>query len=115
MAASERIFQLLDTAEYDGGARTNLSATVPDPSADKSAGTLAVELQAAEFSYGAEQILRGVNVRVPRGATVAVGGATGSGKSTIIKLLTRLYERDAGSIRIDGVDVRDIPLKELRR
>jgi ATP-binding cassette subfamily B protein len=42
-------------------------------------------------------------------------GATGSGKSTVIKLLTRLYERDRGAIRIDGVDVRDIPLAELRR
>jgi ATP-binding cassette subfamily B protein len=52
---------------------------------------------------------------VPRGATIAVVGATGSGKSTVIKLLTRLYERDRGAIRIDGVDVRDIPLAELRR
>jgi len=51
---------------------------------------------------------------VPRGATVAVVGATGSGKSTVIKLLTRLYERTKGSIRIDAVDVRDIPLDELR-
>ena len=53
--------------------------------------------------------------RVPRGATVAVVGATGSGKSTVIKLLTRLYERDRGAIRIDGVDIRDLPLAELRR
>jgi ABC-type multidrug transport system fused ATPase/permease subunit len=67
------------------------------------------------FSYGAEPVLRGVDVRVPRGATVAVVGATGSGKSTVIKLLTRLYERDRGSIRIDGIDVRDIALAELRR
>jgi ATP-binding cassette, subfamily B, multidrug efflux pump len=52
---------------------------------------------------------------VPRGATVAVVGATGSGKSTVIKLLTRLYERDRGAIRIDGVDVRDLTLAELRR
>jgi ATP-binding cassette subfamily B protein len=67
------------------------------------------------FSYGAEPVLRGIDVRVPRGATIAVVGATGSGKSTVIKLLTRLYERDRGAIRIDGVDVRDIPLATLRR
>ncbi len=67
------------------------------------------------FTYGAEPVLRGVNVRVPRGATVALVGATGSGKSTVIKLLTRLYERTSGAIRIDGVDVRDIALPELRR
>ncbi|HEX8112110.1 MAG TPA: ATP-binding cassette domain-containing protein, partial [Kofleriaceae bacterium] len=59
--------------------------------------------------------LRGVDVRVSRGSTIAMVGATGSGKSTVIKLLTRLYERDRGAIRIDGVDVRDIALAELRR
>jgi ATP-binding cassette subfamily B multidrug efflux pump len=115
MAASERIFQLLDTAEYDGGTPSALSATRPETDDNRPANPIAVELAGVQFSYGAEPILRGVDVRVPRGATVAVVGATGSGKSTIIKLLTRLYERDAGSIRIDGVDVRDIPLKELRR
>ena len=75
----------------------------------------AVELAGVHFSYGAEPVLRGVDLRVPRGATVAVVGATGSGKSTVIKLLTRLYERDRGAIRLDGVDIRDIPLAELRR
>nr|MBA3818474.1 ATP-binding cassette domain-containing protein [Deltaproteobacteria bacterium] len=67
------------------------------------------------FSYGAEPVLRGVDVRVPRGATVAVVGATGSGKSTVIKLLTRLYEHDRGSIRIDGVSITSLSLAELRR
>ena len=113
MAASERIFQLLDTEEYDGGIRSR--ATMPDDEpAPRGADTPAVELAGVTFSYGAEPVLRGVDLRVPRGATVAVVGATGSGKSTIIKLLTRLYERNGGTIRIDGVDVRDIPLAELR-
>src|SRR4029079_7662418 len=67
------------------------------------------------FSYGAEPVLRGVDVKIPRGSTIAMVGATGSGKSTVIKLLTRLYERDRGAIRIDGVDVRDLSLDELRR
>ena len=117
MAASERIFQLLDTAEWDGGmAPQGAGSLLPTrPEHEAEPGPIAVELTGVHFSYGAETILRGVDLRVPRGATVAVVGATGSGKSTIIKLLTRLYERDSGSIRIDGVDVRDIPLKELRR
>jgi ATP-binding cassette subfamily B protein len=111
MAASERIFQLLDTEEYDGAAPlTSTSAAAPDTGPT----TPAVELAGVTFSYGAEPVLRGVDLRVPRGATVAVVGATGSGKSTIIKLLTRLYERDGGAIKIDGVDVRDLPLDELR-
>jgi ATP-binding cassette subfamily B protein len=108
MAASERIFQLLDTKEWDGG-ETKAAAAPP---ADETAP--AIELAGVHFSYGAEPVLRGVDVKVPRGATVAVVGATGSGKSTVIKLLTRLYEHDRGDIKLDGVDVRAVPLGELR-
>jgi ATP-binding cassette subfamily B protein len=113
MAASERIFQLLDTKEWDGGGAA--PQAVADAPARRREDVPAVELEGVHFSYGAEPVLRGVDVRVPRGATVAVVGATGSGKSTVIKLLTRLYEHDRGAIRIDGVDVRRIPLAELRR
>jgi ATP-binding cassette subfamily B protein len=133
MAASERIFQLLDTDELDGGIANDVDVTKPDwidrdagsgqprsPGAESGApkpnlAGPAVELAGVHFSYGAEPVLRGIDLRVPRCATVAVVGATGSGKSTVIKLLTRLYERDRGAIRVDGVDVRDIPLPELRR
>jgi ATP-binding cassette, subfamily B, multidrug efflux pump len=117
MAACERIFQLLDTDERDGDAGS-ADVTKPEwgdlPTKRQPAGP-AVELAGVHFSYGAEPVLRGVDVRVSRGSTIAVVGATGSGKSTVIKLLTRLYERDRGAIRIDGVDVRDLPLAELRR
>jgi ATP-binding cassette subfamily B protein len=111
MAASERIFQLLDTDEPDGAAAP---ATAPDGHAAPVTDTPAIELAGVHFSYGAEPVLRGIDVSVPRGATVAVVGATGSGKSTVIKLLTRLYERERGSIRLDGVDIRDLPLADLR-
>ncbi len=114
MAASERIFQLLDTDEPDGAA--DPKATRGDGAAAKpNKQAPAIELANVHFSYGAEPILRGLDMRVPRGATVAVVGATGSGKSTVIKLLTRLYERDRGAIKLDGVDIRDLPLAELRR
>ena len=119
MAASERIFQLLDTDEPDGDTGATGMATLPErtdrPAAAPKPTGPAVELAGVHFSYGAEPVLRGIDVRVPRGATVAIVGATGSGKSTVIKLLTRLYERDRGAIRIDGVDVRDLPLDELRQ
>ena len=111
MAASERIFQLLDTRELDGGFA---ETTVTDGPRKPVPGAPAVELAGVHFSYGAEPVLRGVDLRIPRGATVAVVGATGSGKSTVIKLLTRLYERDRGAIRLDGVDVRDLSLPDLR-
>lgn len=111
MAASERIFQLLDTDEFDG------AGSAAAPTVDQSSGTapIAIELVDVYFQYGTEPVLRGLDLRVPHGATVAVVGATGSGKSTVIKLLTRLYERDRGSIRLDGVDIRDLPLADLRR
>jgi ATP-binding cassette subfamily B protein len=108
MAASERIFQLLDTKEFDGAAKADRPLTTPPADAP------AITLDNIEFSYGAEPILRGVSVDVPRGATVAIVGATGSGKSTVIKLLTRLYEHDRGDIKLDGVDIRALPLAELR-
>ncbi|HTR54339.1 MAG TPA: ABC transporter ATP-binding protein [Kofleriaceae bacterium] len=112
MAACERIFQLLDTDEYDGSTPSLATAgDVPKPPPNAPA----VEMSGVFFSYGAEPVLRGLDLRVPSGAKIAVVGATGSGKSTTIKLLTRLYERDRGAIRIHGVDVRDLPLAELRR
>ena len=112
MAASERIFQLLDTQEFDGAVVGGTTQGDPDEQRGKSAP--AIEMRMVHFSYGAEPVLRGIDLRVPRGATVAVVGATGSGKSTVIKLLTRLYERERGAIQLDGVDIRDLPLAELR-
>ncbi|MGE0395715.1 MAG: ABC transporter ATP-binding protein [Kofleriaceae bacterium] len=119
MAASERIFQLLDNDEPDGGTSAMVTRPERGPGDDDAdpphAKAAAIELANVHFSYGAEPILRGVDMKVDRGATIAVVGATGSGKSTVIKLLTRLYERDRGAIRLAGKDIRDIPLDELRR
>jgi ATP-binding cassette subfamily B multidrug efflux pump len=111
MAAMERITQLLDTDEPDAPAAvksTNGRAAGSGP-------TPLVDFEAVTFSYGAEPVLRGLTLAVPRGATVAVVGATGSGKSTLMKLLTRLYEIETGSIRIGGTDVRALPIDDVRR
>ncbi len=67
------------------------------------------------FSYGEEPILKDVSFRVAPGERVALVGHTGAGKTTVLKLLARLYQPQSGSIRIDGVDVRDIDAAELRR
>lgn len=71
----------------------------------------AIEFEGVSFSYdNKKDIIRQLSLVVPGGQSVAFVGATGAGKSTILKLLTRLYDVTAGSIRIDGQDVRDVDL-----
>lgn len=81
-------------------------------------GRGAVEFDKVRFAYpsrNASQVLRGVNVRVAPGERVALVGASGSGKSTLTKLLLRQYGASAGCVRLDGVDVRDVPQADLAR
>ncbi|WP_245866287.1 ABC transporter ATP-binding protein [Prauserella marina] len=75
-----------------------------------------VEFDNVDFAYPGTDIkaLEGVNLRVPAGRTVALVGATGAGKSTVVKLVARFYDSTGGSVRIDGVDVRDYDLPGLR-
>ncbi len=127
MAATERIVELLGTAEPDapasptvaGSAAAGSASVAPArpraAAASKDGVGIAVAFDHVEFAYGDEPVLRGVTLDVPRGKTVAIVGATGSGKSTLIKLLTRLYEVDAGTIAIDGTDICALPPSELRR
>jgi ATP-binding cassette, subfamily B, bacterial len=63
----------------------------------------------------ARLVLDGFDLVVPRGETHAIVGSTGAGKSTVVKLLLRLYDATGGRVTLDGVDVRDVPLVELRR
>ena len=75
----------------------------------------AVEFDAVRFGYESEHpLLAGFTVSIPAGHAVALVGATGSGKSTVVRLLTRFHDVENGAVRIDGVDVRDLPLHELR-
>ena len=77
----------------------------------------AIEVRNLTFTYpGADRpVLRDVSLRIEPGQTVALVGATGSGKSTLISLLPRLHEPPAGTVTIDGTDIREIPLERLRR
>ena len=117
MAAAERIANLLDTNEPDGTARPlpdgvalPVIATAPPLPVDA-----AVTFNNVTFGYGDDLVLRNVTLAVPRGATVAVVGATGSGKSTLIKLLARLYETQAGHIDLFGSNIANLPLDVVRR
>ncbi|HPH70635.1 MAG TPA: ATP-binding cassette domain-containing protein, partial [Kofleriaceae bacterium] len=108
---------LLDTNEPDGTARPlpdgvalPVVATAPALPVDA-----AVTFNNVTFGYGDDLVLRNVTLAVPRGATVAVVGATGSGKSTLIKLLARLYETQAGHIDLFGSNIANLPLDVVRR
>ena len=74
-----------------------------------------IELRNLNFSYTETPVLRGVSLRIPAGSSLAIVGPTGAGKSTLVNLLSRLYEAPVGSLLIDGRPVRDYPLAVLRR
>lgn len=105
MASCERVFELLDVAPESPDA-----TRVPFRDLRGE-----VEFDSVTFAYGTETVLDDLSFRISAGERVAIVGATGSGKTTILKLLIRLYEPQQGSIRIDGVDIRDLPRGELRR
>jgi len=105
--AAERIFELLDDVE-------NYEKT--DKGADISSVKGRIEFRNVWFSYKDEDwVLKDVSFTVYPGQTIAFVGATGSGKTTIISLLSRFYIPQKGEILIDGVNIQDISLKSLRR
>jgi ATP-binding cassette subfamily B protein len=113
MASSERIFKLLDEAvTIESPVRP---ASNPQPPASGS-----ITFDHVWFAYGKnesgepEHVLKDVSFEVAPGERVGIVGATGAGKSTIINLLLRFYDVTKGRILIDGVDVREMPLAELR-
>jgi ATP-binding cassette subfamily B protein len=74
-----------------------------------------IEFRNLSFSYGETQVLRDISLVIPAGSSLAIVGPTGSGKSTLVNLISRLFEAPEGSLLIDGRPVRDYPLAVLRR
>jgi len=107
LAGAERIFEIMDSAdEIDEGAR---EITVKDIRGN-------IEFENIHFAYEpSEPVLKGFDLSVRAGQKIAIVGATGSGKTTVVNLLTRFYELDGGRITIDGVDITEIPKDVLRR
>lgn len=105
MVASDRVLKLLDMEDRieDTGTKT----------LQKVEGSIVFEN--VEFGYKEDEpVLKGISFAVQPGETLAIVGATGAGKSTIINLLNRFYEINSGSIKIDGTDIRDFTLSSLR-
>jgi ATP-binding cassette subfamily B protein len=124
MAALERLFNLLDTEEDHARAPLAIPAVgqvkqgtpcnarptaLPSP-------IETIEFRDVWFAYsGDEYVLKGFNLRIRSGEKVALVGETGGGKTTVIRLLSRLYEVNSGGIFIDGADIRNLPLSALRQ
>ena len=107
-ASADRIFEVLDTVpEIQDGAATQFPAK-----------TGSVEFQNVSFKYTAtgtgEDVLREVDFKVEPGEFVAIVGGTGTGKSSLVNLIPRFYDATDGSVLVDGMDVREYPLDELR-
>jgi ATP-binding cassette, subfamily B, multidrug efflux pump len=108
-ASVKRIDELLDE-----------KPSIDDRDADKTVPSDAVlrgeiELRHLNFSYGDTPVLRDISLRIPAGTSFAIVGPTGSGKTTLVNLVSRLYEAPEGSLLIDGRPVREYPLEVLRR
>ncbi|WP_332701664.1 ABC transporter transmembrane domain-containing protein, partial [Devosia sp.] len=106
--ATERLTEILDTEP------TIREAAYPKALPVPALGT--VSFDNVDFSYdGSEPVLSGLNFTVGRGETVALVGPSGSGKSTTLSLLQRFYDASAGAILVDGLDIRDLRLSDLRQ
>lgn len=104
-AAAERIFEFLDEDEEDD----------PVPLSESLRATGSVEFDHVRFGYIPEKtVIHDFNCSVEPGQTVAIVGPTGAGKTTLMKLLMRFYDVNAGSIRVNGADVRSLPREDLR-
>jgi subfamily B ATP-binding cassette protein MsbA len=105
LAAATRVFDMLD--------RERQIRDLPDARPLAAFGR-EIRYRGVSFSYGDEDVLQGIDVRIARGEVVALVGASGSGKSTLANLLPRFYDPTAGAIEIDGTDIRAVTLASLR-
>ncbi len=105
-AALERIEQLL-TVE-------NTIKEIPNPK-PLPAFTKSITLNNVSFAYGDKQILQGINLEIQKGKTIALVGASGAGKSTLVDLIPRFHDVTGGEILIDGINIKECKLDDLRR
>ena len=107
VASGARVFEVLDR---------DARLAAPPGAPPLPAGKGEVRLERVSFGYdGGEPVLRDIDLHVEAGRTVAIVGGTGSGKSTLVALLARLYDPDSGRVLVDGADVRSVELASLRR
>jgi ABC-type multidrug transport system fused ATPase/permease subunit len=107
-AAGARLYQVLDR-------EPRITSPAGAPPLPEGNGHVELRSVTLEYEGAGRPALRDVSLDVPAGTTVALVGATGSGKTTLVQLLPRLYDVDAGAVLVDGADVREVDLPSLRR
>ncbi|WP_395064593.1 ABC transporter ATP-binding protein [Flavobacterium sp.] len=105
MAAAQRVFEVLEVENEI----TDKPDAIVKESFEKN-----ITIENINFRYEEENVLKNFSIEVPKGKTVALVGQSGSGKSTIANLLTRFYDVQEGSIKIDGIDIKDMTMNSLR-
>ena len=73
-----------------------------------------IDFEHVQFGYGDKLLMKDVNIHVNKGETIAIVGPTGAGKTTLTNLLLRFYDVKGGSIKINGIDIRELSYKDLR-
>ena len=105
VASAERIREIIDADE--------VILEKPD-ALRKNDFTHAIEYRDVYFAYEKEEVLKNINLKIPKGKMVALVGASGSGKSTLVDLLPRFYDCTSGEILVDGINIRDLRIEDLR-
>jgi ATP-binding cassette subfamily B protein len=115
-ASAERVDEVLRTDPKVVDRKGALALPPRASAGGGAARTGAVRFDGVQFAYGGGRpVLRGLDLTIDAGSSVAVVGATASGKSTVARLLARFYDVDGGAITLDGLDLRDLKLHDLRR
>lgn len=105
MAAADRVLEILE--------QENTIVNKPD-AVEKTTFDNKITLENINFRYQDDNVLKNFSLEVPKGKTVALVGQSGSGKSTITNLLTRFYDVQEGSVKVDGIDIKDMNMHSLR-
>ena len=107
MASMERINRILDS-------RNDIVESAEPVRLPAFRESIRFEGVGFRYTEGGKEVLKGIDLTIPKGKTVAIVGASGAGKTTLVDLIPRFYDPDAGCIRIDGTDIRDASIQDLR-
>lgn len=105
IASAQRIWELVDAEDNILEKANAISKTSFDNE---------ITYENLRFKYEDEYVLKGINLRIQKGKTIAIVGASGAGKSTLVDMLPRFYDPNEGSLKIDGIDIRELKINDLR-